>query len=351
MKTSIVSTSLSSLLYLLSLCLFTVAASCAGNDDDDTGADSMQCTLTELDVKAWKLCGLSENDIYGIGENDVIHFNGTDWQAVPGGYADGHYYNIWCSSGSDIFLVGYTGSTPKSLIRHYDGQTWSDMEHPDGYEEIISIWGASPDSVFAIAVGSTGTNAVLHYNGTSWGEMYAGIGAYEKIWGTSATDVYAFRKDVDYTNRDRIVYYNGETWGEITPPVEGLVSIVDMWGTDADNLYFVGKADEAFNETGYPVIIHKVGSTWTPTFFELEYDELWEEPPNCGFYSVWGYGDDSIFAFGCRNQYFDGEQWHDLTDQLYQQELYGGGAIWGTDLKHNLVLAGYGRMLGMSCEQ
>jgi len=329
-----------------------LALACNGSDDDDdTDASSFQCTMTEQDVKAWQICGVSASEIYGVGEEDVIHFDGNEWESIPGGYTGAYSINLWCSSGSDIFIGGHTGSTPKSLIRHYDGQTWSDMEHPDGYEEIISIWGASPSSVFAIATSSTATNSILYYNGASWSELATDIGTYEKVWGTSATDVYALRKITDDSNRDRMLHYNGEAWSEIVPPVEGLVSIVDVWGTDSSNLYFVGKANGGSTWTGWPVIVRKQGATWTPTLLEFPYDDLLDEAPDCGFTSIWGYGDDSIFAFGCRNQYFDGEQWLDLTDQLYQQGLYGSGTMWGTDLKNNLVIAGYGRMLEMSCEQ
>ena len=42
---------------------------------------------------------------------------------------------VWGSSGSDVFAVGY------ATILHYDGSTWSAMEH-GAIEYLDDVWGS-----------------------------------------------------------------------------------------------------------------------------------------------------------------------------------------------------------------
>ncbi len=319
--------------------------SCSGNDgNDDTAYGGPQCTVEKIGDESptgyGRVMGLSENNIYCLGAG-LRHYNGEVWSLVNTGEPPISLSDVWGTSDDDLFIVGSTvdGQT-KSLIRHYDGQTWTDMEHPDSYEEIITIWGASPNDVFAIAE-SLGGNAVLHYDGQAWTEMHTGISSFEKIWGTSGSDVYALSKDAGDGNLERMYHYNGEIWSELTPPSSaGIGYVEDVWGTGPNNLYFVGGTGDGLGGS-FPVIVHYDGSNWTPTVFDFWYDEETDDPPNCGFGAVWGYGDDSIFAFGCKDYYFDGIQWWDMTDYLYEQGMHLGGEIWGTSLQNNYVVGGF----------
>jgi hypothetical protein len=78
------------------------------------------------------------------------------------------------------------------LVLHFDGEFWSEMAHPSGYERIWALWGAAQDSVFAIAAKTDSSRAILHYDGQAWTEMQTEIAwPFDKLWGTSGTDVYA----------------------------------------------------------------------------------------------------------------------------------------------------------------
>ncbi len=314
--------------------------------DDDTAYGGPQCTVGKTEIFAKRFCGLSESSVFALSSGILNKFDGSTWSQVEVEGEEAAMKGIWCSSESNVFIVGFTGGGQvETMIRHYDGQTWSDMAHPDGYERMLSVWGASPNDVFAIAEGPDG-NAVLHYDGQAWTEMHTGIDSFEKIWGTSGSDVYAFSKDAGDGNLERMYHYNGEIWSEFTLPVSSLGAIDDVWGTDPDNLYFVGTTS---GSPGYPVIIHKNGANWTPTVFEYWYDELTDEAPNCGFGAVWGYGDDSIFAFGCKDYYFDGEQWWDITNYLHEKEFSGGGGgAWGTSLQNTFTAGVFVNIL--SCQ-
>jgi hypothetical protein len=84
----------------------------------------------------------------------IAHYDGTQWQRDEGEKIQ--FYGIWGSSGSDVFVVGTNGS-----IRHYEGSTWSPMSSGTT-NRLNSVWGCSSNDVFA--VGENGT--ILHYDGT-----------------------------------------------------------------------------------------------------------------------------------------------------------------------------------------
>jgi len=57
--------------------------------------------------------------------------------------------------------VGIWGS-----IIHYNGSSWSYMHSP-ATDLLLNIWGSSSSDVFAVGYGGT----ILHYNGSSWSSM------------------------------------------------------------------------------------------------------------------------------------------------------------------------------------
>ena len=69
--------------------------------------------------------------------------------------------DVWGSSSSDVFAVGWSGT-----ILHYEGREWSEMA--SGTTGVLkSVWGASPSDVFVAGRYET----ILHYDGHAWDEM------------------------------------------------------------------------------------------------------------------------------------------------------------------------------------
>ena len=83
----------------------------------------------------------------------ILHYNGRGWKTLCSdtGYA---LHNVWGSSPSDVFVVGYEG-----VIQHYDGKNWTTVLA--GITSLSAVWGSSSSDVFA--VGEYG--AILHYSG------------------------------------------------------------------------------------------------------------------------------------------------------------------------------------------
>jgi len=85
--------------------------------------------------------------------------------------------DVWGTSSSDIFAVGYSGT-----IAHWDGSIWSLMENPaEDYEGITGIWGSSSSNVYAVSMNPQGY--VLHYDGSSWSKQNISPYFLQDIWG------------------------------------------------------------------------------------------------------------------------------------------------------------------------
>jgi hypothetical protein len=189
------------------------------------------------------------------------------------------FMDIWASSPSDIFAVGYDGLGSHGVIFHYNGSGWTDMKHPL-QNRVNGVFGSSRNNVFA--VGEHGK--IAHYNGSSWSLVYdhavdltdgwastsdtlfvvgeaGAIFRYDGIdwvdqsirrdldflgiWGSGPSDVYAL-------GDSSIYYYDGTDW---TLSLDYDQSLIGIDGVAFDNIYAVGD-----NGT----ILHYGGFAWTP---------------------------------------------------------------------------------------
>ena len=89
------------------------------------------------------------------GDNGVVyHFNGTVGGSMPTPPV-GPLLDVWGFSGSDVYAVG------DQTILHYDGTRWTEVQATDS--RLNGVWGSSPTDVFAVGSGGTilhGTPAV-----------------------------------------------------------------------------------------------------------------------------------------------------------------------------------------------
>lgn len=118
----------------------------------------------------------SANDVYVIGHCDfssgrLYHYNGQTWQNIALGGSSGgpvhapfHLNDLFGFSGSDLYVVGEKDLQGRqSLIVHYNGSEWEEVEVP-AKGELFSIWGNTPDDIWA--GGNFGT--LFHFNGVQW---------------------------------------------------------------------------------------------------------------------------------------------------------------------------------------
>ena len=201
--------------------------------------------------------------------------------------------SIWGSSPDDVFAVGEHGT-----ILHYDGSAWTQMDS-DAIRDLNGVWGSGPDDVFAVGSAST----IIHYDGTAWSAMDSGIsgGSLYDVWGSGPNDVFAVG------SAGTIVHYDGTSWSDMD---SGITSkLYGVWGSGSNDVFVVGGDD----------IIHYDGTSWSAM----------DSGTTERLYSVWGSGPDDVFAVGKDGTivHYDGISWSQMDSGTTTWQISG---IWGS---------------------
>jgi hypothetical protein len=119
--------------------------------------------------------GSSPSDVYVVGHNDqnrglMWHYNGEKWEDVKlvqmqGGSVVGaiDLTSISGFASNDIWAVGLKSfDVDSSLIIHYDGISWKEMNLPGRGRELISVGGTVPNDIWF-----GGIDVLYHYDGFS----------------------------------------------------------------------------------------------------------------------------------------------------------------------------------------
>jgi len=122
--------------------------------------------------------------------------------------------SIWGSSENDVYICGHTDIGPE--IFHFNGETWDAIDLTDyGLRNGIRnrVFGFSENDVWIAgalghsAEGGYKTSELIHFNGTNW-ESYEFETRSELIdvWGTDSNNLWACGKD------GIVIHYNGIDW-------------------------------------------------------------------------------------------------------------------------------------------
>lgn len=161
------------------------------------------------------------------------HFN---YYLPGGGYYDIQPQGIWYFSNEEIWLAN-------GMVYFYDGDSTHFLYEPEYWwlngRGVGKIWAYDRDNIF-----------------------FAGVGGL-------------------------IVYYNGEEFIEMETNTE--VRLIDIWGTDLNNIWAVGKSSSGYDT----VVLHYDGTSWE-IYYYFYWD--WDTPISNSnlegmFVSVWAYED------------------------------------------------------------
>jgi hypothetical protein len=189
--------------------------------------------------------GIDENNVWAIGGvhldgdvSGVIKWDGVKWNLFQS-FA-GIKRGIFGFTESQIFVVGEYSN--RGVVGHFNGTSWTEyrteyfLANGDTVYPLYSVWGSSPDDVWA--VGDKGT--IIHWDGYQWRKVQrpTNLILYD-VWGTSATNVYALH--ISFNKQSQLFHYDGHGWTEISDqlPVNerSLTSLwIDLGGTG----YLVG---------------------------------------------------------------------------------------------------------------
>jgi hypothetical protein len=124
----------------------------------------------------------ASNDVWAVGTETLLHFNGTTWREVPSPLL--HANSVTALSPTNAWAVGTIQtffnhrSHTKAAIEHWDGTSWSIVSSPNPTSSpalnssLNGIAAVSADDIWAVGAfnKSTGGAATLteHWDGTSW---------------------------------------------------------------------------------------------------------------------------------------------------------------------------------------
>lgn len=309
------------------------------------------------------------------GPQGVVH-----WSPMDGG-AGASFAAVWGTGPNDVFAVG-TASDGNAAVFHYDGAKWA-PQFAGSAGTFPAVWASSPSDVYAAAnVLEEGAFAsIYHYNGANWSPMariptenneHAGFAILFALWGLSANQVFAVGTYERYKNyAPLILRFDGTAWQPFpSPPLEG--SLVDVWGSSANDLYVTALRWDA-NNPGYTaaVLFHYDGTTWAavkekavnalgfiwgsavndvvanldPSSFLHYNGKTWSEkraPTSSRIHDIWGVSTNDVFAVAGRDVlHYDGASWSSTATSA-TQDL---NAIWGSSATDVFAVANGGTIL------
>jgi hypothetical protein len=314
--------------------------------DIDTDADTDMDTDSDTDTSPHRekllrdIMGTGPNDIYASGTcGMLLHFDGAVWKDADLD-VDDDFNAIWAIAPDNVFVGGMSRNEKSTdcqeedeengtgVIYHFDGENWQLAFKGEVNEisEITSIWGSSPDNIYAVgdSWNSPYENYVLHYDGGGWShidpqgptcDLVSDPRYFLRIGGTGSNDFYILSDvvNLEFTVR-QLHHFQGADRCENTG-IEGL-----YWGNAS--LGVVVPTHE------YDVYYLLDGSEWSQHEFEFECPIV--SPSDCYFSDIWGSDENDVYAVGRDDGiviHFDGNSW-----QLIETGIESGfDAVWGIE--------------------
>ena len=239
---------------------------------------------------------------------------------------DERFIAISGTSDHDIWAVGWRDASPRWVLRHFDGASWS-LTTADAPGLPFGVWARSPDDAWA--VGSNG--AALHWQGMRWDVIdtsailtpgtpaspcTAGCSGPQtslaSVFSVAPDDVwavgYAFTGTPSNTNPALVVHYDGKTWTRST--VDAPDGLFRVWGSASNDVWAAGAQGITF---------HWDGMQWSRVDAGTSLYRL----------GLWGSAKDDVWAVGNGGMVtrFDGRAWSRISDEgITQFDAVSGSA-------------------------
>ncbi|MGD9209333.1 MAG: hypothetical protein PVI90_01085 [Desulfobacteraceae bacterium] len=183
----------------------------------------------------------------------VVGKKGHIWQRSEGGVwsehsigamsTNDHFYGIHGLSNSEVYAVGFTGTSSISSSWYYkwNGTSWSVWSDapslPAGYGPTAIFCFASDSIYLTYTNGYTATSGgIMYWNGSTWTTIDSGTYKPYAIWGTAANDVYFGCR---VPGAGEIKKWNGSTIAN-SASVNGGTYIGHLYGSSDGTLFASG---------------------------------------------------------------------------------------------------------------
>lgn len=314
--------------YLLLLVLLASCSDCDSNNNNDTDVNNTtDAGVMEMGTLpdgfrepfdpaelGWGLHVIARDagDIFVAGgtpdRGKLLHSDGGEFAAME--IPEVPLLN-WVAPFDDgqVAVVGNGGT-----ILWNDGSQWTVQETPTE-EDLWGTWGASPDDVWAVGGRgrAAGQATVLHYDGQSWTTADVpdlerpGVNAFFKVWGTAANNVYFVGQN------GACLHWDGSQLTEFG--VGTSEDLISLWGSGPDDIILVGGR-------GNGVMSHWNGTDWSTSSISPApgVNGIWMPAPG----EFWIAGVRGMLRHGTVNASSGGERTFDVvrTMPLSENDLH-----------------------------
>jgi hypothetical protein len=186
---------------------------------------------------------VSVDSVWAVGHSGqhtiIEYWNGQEWTVVPS--PDGNGVGSWLRdvavvSANDVWAVGaYVedfGLPNKTLVEHWDGNTWSIVPSPNvgaWSDELEALTAVTANDIWAVGSGANdGETLIEHWNGTSWSIVTApgspGHRSFlQDIVALAANDIWAvgYVQLGSYSSQTLALHWDGTAWSVVPTPSPG----------------------------------------------------------------------------------------------------------------------------------
>jgi alpha-tubulin suppressor-like RCC1 family protein len=213
------------------------------------------------------------------GEPAAEHWNGKSWRidtVAPGPGTPAILTGVDDLGPTNAWAVGSSGAGERTLIEHFDGNSWTVVPSPDpeqgpgATDELRAVSGTNADDLWAVGTFSNGSTfsalLLLHWNGTTW--KFFAPATRGTQFGTAVTvisphDAWAVGGELGGTVSE---HFNGTKWNAVTTPILNVTdSVNDLTGitnAGADDIWASGFLDNGGKNFRTPYLLHWTGTAW-----------------------------------------------------------------------------------------
>ena len=191
---------------------------------------------------AYALDGRTPDNIYAVGNEMILHYDGDAWTWVNSGH-NTRLGGVWAQESGDVVAVGEDDGHP--VMVEFDGLEWKKRVVSLASGIFHDVWGVGD---LVVAVGTGGLIGMRQKDG-HWNLLRPTNASLVAVWGFDERHIYAAS-----SNPNEICVYDGYRWDSMFIQGPEVSSMRSIWGTSPSNLFVLDY---------YGNLVHFDGRTWT----------------------------------------------------------------------------------------
>ena len=244
--------------------------------------------------------------------------------------------SIWGTSPNDLYAVGLSDQNTGTMY-YYDGVHWKPIKLTSveggpinaivGLAQVFGfnsddIWVVGNEEIYdAVTSKSTYVSLILHWKFGQWSKASITLGKpLKSVWGNMPDNVWASGEG------GTLYHFNGIDWFKI--PIDSSVSLGRLYGFSSSDIYCTGakSVDKGplYDSTEY-ILYHYNGNNWSPIDSFLFYNGSFGD--KFGFADIWGPNNSTLYTIGRGIFLRNGNSWINTFASPYlYSSIYGTGA-------------------------